>query len=391
MVRASEKIVLVLVLLLVLPLPPPKSLHFHLTFIMRQHTRLRSFLLISAAFATLAASAFAKPKVVVVSMGGTIASVASSRMNLNNYGGKGNSIGPQRWLDDVPEVQEIATVTAEDMRQPEGTVGGDTLPYLYSVAKRLQELANDSSVDGIVVSHGTNTLAEAAWFMHLTVSVKKPLVFVGSQRPWSGISTDGHLNFYNAVQIAATPAAGGLGVVQMMNETLNGARDVTKTSAYRVETFKSPDTGPLGYADADKVVIYNKPLRRHTSASEFNISTLPPKLPEVEILYGYTESPGYLVDALVTHGVKGIIIDGTGAGSPAGGQIEALKKAQEKGIVVVATARTRAGRVQDTPRRREAKIVPGDNLPPEKARILLMLALTKTTDLAEIQRIFDQY
>ncbi|ATC64776.1 L-asparaginase [Nibricoccus aquaticus] len=358
---------------------------------MRKHTRLRSLFLISAAFAALTASAFAKPKVVIVSMGGTIASKASSRMNLNNYGGKGNGVAPQEWLDFLPEVQEVATVTAEDMRQPEGTVGGDTFPYLARVAKRLQELANDQSIDGIVVTHGTNTLAEAAWFMHLTVSVKKPVVFVGSQRPWSGLSGDGPMNLYNAVRIAATPEAAGMGVLHMMNDTLNGARDVTKTSAYRLETFKSPNTGPLGYADSDKVVIYNKPLRKHTSESEFNISKLPATLPSVEILYAYTESPGYLVDALVDHGVKGIIIDGTGAGSPAGGQVDAVKKAQEKGVVIVATARTRSGRVQDTPRRRESKIVPGDDLPPEKARILLMLALTKTTDLTEIQRIFDTY
>lgn len=358
---------------------------------MYKFIRLRTFLFFAVVFSAAAASAFAKPKVVIVSMGGTIASKATSRMNLNNYGGKGFGVAPQEWLDALPEVQEVADVTAEDMRQPEGTVGGDTFEYLYSIAKRLQELANDDTVDGIVVTHGTNTLAEAAWFMHLTVSVKKPVVFVGSQRPWSGISSDGPLNLYNAVRVAATPAASNMGVLQMMNDTLNGARDVTKTSAYRLETFKSPDTGPLGYADADKVIIYNKPLRRHTAASEFNIATLPPKLPAVEILYAYTESPGYLVDALVDHGIKGIVVDGTGAGSPGGGQVEALKKAQEKGVVVVATARTRSGRVQDTPRRREAKIVPGDNLPPEKARILLMLALTKTTDLAEIQRFFDEY
>ena len=351
---------------------------------------LRNFLL-AAAVLTAATFASAKPKVVIVSMGGTIASKATSRMNINNYGGKGLGVSPTEWLHDLPEVQEVATVTAEDMRQPEGTVGGDTFEYLYSIAKRLQELANDSSVDGIVVTHGTNTLAEAAWFMHLTVSVKKPVVFVGSQRPWSGISSDGPLNLYNAVRIAATPEAGGMGVLQMMNDTLNGARDVTQTNAYRVETFKSLDTGPLGYADPDKVIIYNKPLRRHTSDSEFNIATLPAKLPEVEILYAYTESPGYLVDALVQHGVKGIIIDGTGAGSPGGGQVEAIKGAQIKNVVVVATARTRGGRVEDTPKRREANIVPGDNLPPEKARILLKLALTKTTDLAEIQRIFDTY
>ncbi len=347
--------------------------------------------LLAGVLATLAASSWAKPKVVIVSMGGTIASVGDTRMNLNDYGGPGNSIGPEVWLKDVPELQNYATVTAEDLRQPEGTVGGTRFTQLYRVAKRLQELAKDASVDGIVVTHGTNTLAESAWFMHLTVSVEKPLVFVGSQRPWSGISTDGHLNLVNAVRVAATPAAGGMGVLHMMNDTLNGARDVTKTSAYRVETFKSYDIGPFGYADSDKVVIYTKPVRRHTSNSEFNIATLPASLPPVEIVYAYTESPGYLIDHLVEKGVKGIIVDGTGAGSPGGDQAEAIKRAQAKGVVVVATARTRGGRVQETPRRTEAKIVPGDNLQPEKARMLLQMALTKTTDLADIKRIFDEY
>jgi L-asparaginase len=164
-----------------------------------------------------------------------------------------------------------------------------------------------------------------------------------------------------------------------------------KTSAYRVDTFKSNDLGVVGVADPDAVVFHTEPLRRHTYKSEFNIALLPEKLPEVEVLYAYTESPGYLVDALVEHGVKGIIIDGTGAGSPAGGQTEAIKRAQAKGVVVVATARTRGGRVQDTPRRRDAKIVPGDNLQPEKARMLLQLALTKTSDLKEVARIFNEY
>lgn len=345
------------------------------------------------AFLALAGAAFAKPHIVIVSMGGTIASKADSRLNLNNYGGKGNRVEPEVWLKDLPELQEIATVTAEDYRQDEAITGGTTTATLYKVAQHLQELAADPAVDGIVVTHGTNTLAETAWFMHLTVSITKPVVFVGSQRPWSALSGDGPLNLYNAVRVAATPDAAGLGVLHVMNDTINGARGVTKTNAYRVETFKSVDTGPLGYADPDRVVIYNKPLRRYTTASEFNITALPAPeaLPLVEVLYAYTESPGYLVDALVEKGVKGIVIDGTGAGALAGTQTEAIKRAQAKGVVVVATARTRGGRVEETPRRAEANIVPGDNLPPEKARILLQLALTKTSALPELKRIFNEY
>ncbi|HEY9010089.1 MAG TPA: asparaginase [Devosia sp.] len=344
-------------------------------------------------FLALAGAAFAKPNIVIVSMGGTIASKADSRLNLNNYGGKGNRVDPETWLKDLPELQDVANVTAEDYRQDEAITGGTTTATLYKVARHLQELAADDKVDGIVVTHGTNTLAETAWFMHLTVSIKKPVVFVGSQRPWSALSGDGPLNLYNAVRVAATPDAAGMGVLHVMNDTINGARGLTKTNAYRVETFKSVDTGPLGFADPDRVVIYNKPLRRYTTDSEFNIAALPAPeaLPPVEVLYAYTESPGYLVDTLVEKGVKGIVIDGTGAGSLAGTQTEAIKRAQAKGVVVVATARTRGGRVEETPRRTEANIIPGDNLPPEKARILLQLALTKTSELSELKRIFNEY
>jgi L-asparaginase len=176
-----------------------------------------------------------------------------------------------------------------------------------------------------------------------------------------------------------------------MNQNINPARDVTKTSAYRVETFKSIDLGVIGMADPDVVKFVSEPTRRHTYKSEFNITSLPEELPPVEIVYSYTQAPGYLIDYLAEKGVKGLIVDGTGAGSPSGEQTDAIKRAQAKGMIVVATARTRGGRVQDTIRRREAQIVPGDNLPPEKARTLLQLALTKTSDLKEIQRIFDEY
>lgn len=336
------------------------------------------------------------PHVVLMSMGGTIASKATDRMNINNYGGRGMRVEPQEWLDALPEIAQVARVTTEDMRPPEApqgapTGGGTSFEQLYKVARRLQAIADDAGIDGIVVTHGTNTMAETAWFMDLVVDIKKPVVFVGSQRPWTGISGDGPLNLYNAIRVAASPNAAGKGVLHAMNQNINAARDVVKTSAYRVETFKSMDLGVIGVVDPDRVVFHTEPLRRHTHKSEFNIRLLPEQLPPVEVLYAYTESPGYLVDALVEHGVKGIIIDGTGAGSPAGGQSDAIKRAQEKGVVIVATARTRGGRVQDTPRRRDAKIIPGDNLQPEKARILLQLALTKTTDPKQIARIFNEY
>jgi L-asparaginase type II len=350
------------------------------------------------------------PRITLLSMGGTIASRGDTRLNITNYGGPGAPrVDPEHWIADLPDLVLVAKVTTEDFRPPQpppaapgapaaaAGAGGTSFEQLYKVARRLQELANDDSVDGIVVTHGTNTMAETAWFMNLVVAIKKPVVFVGSQRPWTGMAGDGPLNLYNAVRVAATSAASEKGVLHCMNQNINPARDVTKLSAYRMDTFKSIDLGVIGVADPDIVKFYAEPTRRHTFKSEFNIGSLPadPKnLPAVECVYAYTEAPGYLIDSLVEHGVKGIIVDGTGAGSPTGGangQTEAIKRAQAKGVVVAATARTRGGRVQDTPRRRESKIVPADNLAPEKARMLLQLALTKTSDLAEIQRIFSEY
>ncbi len=337
------------------------------------------------------------PRIVLLSMGGTIASRGKPRLNVSNYGGKEYPrVNPEDWIADLPDLALHARITTEDFRPPaDAPLGlGTTVEQLYAVARRLQELAKDPSVDGIVVTHGTNTMAETGYFMNLLVDIRKPVVFVGSQRPWTGLSGDGPLNLLNAVRVAASPAAAEKGILHCMNQNINPARDVTKANAYRMETFKSVDLGCIGVADPDIVKFHAEPTRRHTFKSEFNIASLPanPKdLPAVECIYSYTESPGYLIDALVEHGVKGIVVDGTGAGSLAGGQTDAVKRAQAKGVVVVATARTHGGRVQDTLRRREAKIVPGDNLPPEKARLLLQIALTKTTDLTDIQRIFDQY
>ncbi len=335
------------------------------------------------------------PKVVLISMGGTIASKAASRLNLNNYGGKGNRVAPEDWTSALPELALIARVTPEDQRPPEdpsgGTGGGMTTAHIRQVAARVQALVDDPSVDGVVITHGTNTMAETAWFMNLVLNTAKPVVFVGAQRPWSGLSGDGPLNLVNAVRVAATAEAGGKGVLHVMNQNINTARDVMKMSAYRVEAFRSPDLGTVGVVDADKVVFHTAPLRRHTRDSEFHLAGLPEALPPVEVLYGYTDSPGYLVDAMLSNGVKGIVIDGTGAGALAGGQVDGVKRARAAGVIVVATTRTRSGRVQDTQRRREASIIPGDNLQPEKARILLQLALAKGLGFDAIQKTFHDY
>jgi L-asparaginase type II len=328
------------------------------------------------------------PHVVILSMGGTIASRGKDdRMNLTHYG-DGPPVNPEDWLHDLPELQNIARVTTEDFRRKEAK--GDNFLDIARVAHRLNEIAKDPTIDGVVVTHGTNTMSEVAFYMNLVVNTDKPIVFVGSQRPWSGISGDGPLNMYDAVRVAADPAAKGLGVLQCMNQYINAARDVTKTSAYRVETFKSSDTGALGFADPDKVKFYRAPVRKHTTESEFAGTDLN-ELPPVEAFYAYTEAPGYVIDAAVEHGVKGLVIDGYGAGVPTPSEMEAMKRAQAKGVVIVITTRTRGGRVQEVPNRTEAHMVNGDDLPPEKARLLLQLALTKTNDWTKIQEYFNTY
>jgi L-asparaginase type II len=332
------------------------------------------------------------PHIILMSMGGTIAARTADRMNITNYGGSGvPRVDPEDWIRDLPELANLARITTDDMRSPKGRHdSGETWEDMRNVAKRLNQLAKDPGIDGFVVTHGTNTMAEVAYYMNLTVNTDKPIVFVGSQRPWSGISGDGPLNLYDAVRVAASPQARGKGVLHCMNQNINAARDVTKTSAFRVQTFKGIDVGVLGFADPDKVIFYREPTRIHTTQSAFagmDFETLPP----VEIFYSYTDAPGYLIDAAVAHGVKGIVVDGTGAGHPTGSQNDAIKRAQAKGVVVVATARVHGGRVQDSPRRAVSKVINGDNLPPEKARLLLQLALTKASDWQEIKKYFDEY
>jgi L-asparaginase type II len=334
----------------------------------------------------------ALPTVVVMSMGGTIASRGAPRLNITNYGGKSNPrVEPQDWYDDLPELAGIANIRLEDQRAPQDRPPGiETHEDWARVARRLNELAADAAVDGIVVTHGTNTMAETAYYMNLTVKTDKPIVFVGAQRPWTGLSGDGPRNLYDAVRVAASRDAWRKGVLHAMNQFINTARDVDKTSAYRVDTFKGVDVGAIGFADPDKVVFYREPTRRHTAGSEF-AGVDYAELPKVEVAFAYRDAPGYVIDAMVEHGIEGLVVEGTGAGSPTSGQNEAIERARGKGVIVVATARTQGGRVQDTPRRREAGIVPGDNLVPEKARILLQLALTKTDDPSEVERIFNEY
>jgi L-asparaginase len=347
-----------------------------------RQTAWRTLLLVGVGLAVGPLLGLAKPKIHVIGTGGTISGAAPDRMQLAGY--KAGSFLIKDMLAQIPELSEIAEVTSEQLvNVGSGNIGEKELMLL---AKRINTLcAEQPDIAGFVVTHGTGTLDETSYFLDLTVRTDKPIVVVGAMRPWTAISGDGPLNLYNAVRVAAFPESRGKGALIMLNDEINAAREGTKTDTERVETFNSREFGFLGYADPDKIVYYRTPLFRHTYKSEFDISKLE-KLPRVDIVYGYQDATGVPVDALVAAGAKGIITVTT---SP--DMTPSLKEARKKGIVVVGTDRKGQGRVMTSERAVKEGMVTGDNLRPQKARILLQLALTETSDPAEIQRIFDQY
>lgn len=339
-------------------------------------------LVVAAFLAAPALASAAKPKIHVIGTGGTISGAAAERIMISGY--KAGTFTVEKMLSELPELAEIAEVTSEQLvNVGSGSIGDKELLQL---AKRMNALvAAQPDLGGFVVTHGTSTLEETAYFLDLTVRTDKPIVVVGSMRPWTGISTDAHLNLYNGVRVAACPDSRAKGVLIVLNDEINSARDGTKTDTLRVETFNSKEIGFLGYADPDKVVFYREPLSRHTFKSEFDISKVE-KLPMVDIVYGYQGGSRAPVDALVAAGVAGIV---TASTSPE--MSGALKEAVAKGVKIVGSDRKGGGRVAPSAQRLKNGTIAADNLRPQKARILLQIALTQTQDNEELQRIFNEY
>jgi len=317
-----------------------------------------------------------KPRVVVLATGGTIASRAGSSTQVSGY-----SIGftGDQLLAMIPGVEDIADVTVEQFSNiPSGSM---SVERWIAMSNRITDLLEGpDDYDGVVVTHGTDTLDETAFFLHLTVKSDKPVVCTGAMRPSSSVSADGPMNLFNSIRLAGDPSAHGMGVMVMLNDEINSAREVYKSDTHRVETFQSGALGFLGWVDSDGVVFYRKPLRRHTADSEFDISDRK-NLPRVDIVYTYIGVDEYAVKGFVEAGAKGLIIEGIGAGGAPSSFRSAYRLMSEAGIVTVRGSRTPDGRVTGGV----------DTLPAHKARILLMLALTITDDRREIQRIFGEY
>jgi L-asparaginase len=246
------------------------------------------------------------PLVWVLSTGGTIAGAGASSTNVAEY--KSGSVLGEDLIKAVPEIKQYANVKVEQIVN----VGSSnvTLDNLLTLANGINAIfAKNPTVAGVVVTHGTSTLEETAYFLNLTIKYDRPVVLVGAMRPSTAISADGPLNLLNAVRTATSPEARGKGVLVVMNDEINGARDVTKTNTYRVETFRSPELGYLGYVDEDKVTFYRASTKRHTVKSEFDVSNIH-EFPKVDIIYSYIEPSGNMIQALYASGLKGIVFAG---------------------------------------------------------------------------------
>lgn len=331
-----------------------------------------------------------KPKVAVIGTGGTISSIGTGPFDILDYGANETMLPGSEIIAKFPEVHDVAEVIPVDFAAvPSPDMGFEQWKRLVGLLDELTGSIPDLS--GFVILHGTASMEETAYFLSLTAKTPLPVVITGAQRPASGLSTDAGMNLANAVRTASCPEARGLGVLLMLNDEIHAARDVTKTSTFRLQTFRSPDFGVLGHADGDRVVFYRRPVRRAAPDTEFDIRGLD-ALPRVDIVYAYTGSDGTASRAFVAAGARGIVSAGFASGFCCKPDFEVLRAAvQEKGVVVVQSTRAGSGRTFKGKRLREAGFLIADNLTPQKARLLLALALTCTSDPAEIERMFLTY
>ena len=326
----------------------------------------------------------------MIGTGGSISCIGDSRVDLLNYSYADKHLTIEEMVARIPEVREVADVRAEQFLN---VYGGDVSPAQWLLlARRIERIfRDDADAAGVVVTHGTSTLEETAYFLNLAVRSPKPVVITGAMRPPTGLGTDADINLYDAIRVAACPQATGKGALVVLNNEIQAARDVTKTSTSRVDTFKSGELGFLGYADSDGAVVFMRaPVRAHTAAVEFDVDKIT-ALPRVDIAYAYSGADGVAVKALVDAGCAGIVSAGLGSGSAPRAFLDALREAHERGVCVVMASQVGNGRVMTKRSFAEKNFLVADNLTPKKARILLMLALAHTRDAQDIQRMMLTY
>ena len=341
----------------------------------------------------------ALPRVRLIATGGTISNRTGGRLSADEL------------VASVPGVERY--VRAESEQFANTSSSSLSLEQWLGLARRINALfAEDAELAGVVVTSGTDTLEETAYFLNLTVRSDKPVVVVGSMRNPSTLGYEGAANLLEGFRVAAEPQSRGKGVLVVLNDEINAAREVTKTDALRLQTFQTRGYGVLGVVDSDRVVYYRNVVKRHTRAAEFDVATIQ-ALPRVDVVMVYQGASGDVIKAIVDQGAKGVVIASAGAGATSGTQADGIRYAIEKGVFIVTSTRAGGGRIAarrpgspglegsqgaagssgsgGSDRGSARYRIAAEDLAPLKARILLMLALTATQQDTEIQRMFTEY
>lgn len=342
---------------------------------------------LSLLVATLASAQAPLPRIVVLATGGTIAGAAASDVQAGYTSGQ---VGVEQLLAAVPQAKKLATLRGEQI----SNIGSQDMndEVWLKLAKRINELLAMPDVDGVVITHGTDTIEETAYFLNLVVKSRKPVVLTAAMRPSTALSADGPLNFFNAVAVAANKEAMGRGVLVVVNDWIHGASSLTKTSTTAVQTFLSPVRGLIGTVAYGEAEFYRGAVGRNTADSEFSLDGIT-SLPRVDIIMAHENMDGALIEAAAKAGAKGIVIAGVGNGNMTKSAVDALAAQAKKGIVCVRSSRVATGNVGRNVELDDDALgfVASLDMNPQKARVLLRLALTKSTDPKQIQRVFDEY
>ena len=325
------------------------------------------------------------PAIVILGTGGTIAAAGASAVNTSDYVLK---YGVESVIASVPEVHFFAKISGEQVANvPSQDIGNDLLLLL---AKRVNVLLASESVDGIVITHGTDTMEETAYFLNLVIKSKKAVVFVGAMRPSTAISADGPLNLLNAVKVAASPKSRGKGVLIVLNDRIGAARFMEKRHTTGTDAFSMDEYGVIGSVVDSVVEFHSDPLRIHTVESDFDVSDID-ELPAVDIVYGYQGIGPHLFSAAIASGARGLVFAATGNGTLSTAAKHAATLACENGVAFVRSTRVGKGLVSFKSTDVELNTIASNSLNPQKARLLLMLALTRTNERQRIQDYFDSY
>ncbi|EOH7400621.1 type II asparaginase [Campylobacter jejuni] len=328
----------------------------------------------------------AKSRIAILGTGGTIAGFIDSTIATTGYAA--GAIDIDVLIKAVPQIRDLADISWEQIANIDSSNMCDEI--WLRLAKKIAKLFAEG-IDGVVITHGTDTMEETAYFLNLTIKSDKPVVLVGAMRPSTAISADGPKNLYNAVALVVNKEAKNKGVMVAINDKILSARGVVKTHSLNVDAFSSPDFGDLGYIVDGKVFFYNNVIKAHTKNAPFDVSKLT-SLPKVDILYSYSnDGSGVAAKALFEHGTKGIVVAGSGAGSIHKNQKDVLKELLKKGLKVVVSSMVVAGCVAVSDSDEKLGFISAEDLNPQKARVLLMLALTKTSDPKKIQEYFLKY